>query len=294
MVEEKRVVAFVGMPAVDTQGASVEYLEEKDVPVVGGVLGNPVWGTSPILFPQGIASTQKARMLMHAAATSGKTKYAFIAIPESPREAIVKTLRSGAAEEAGIEVVFDAEIPVGAPDYTVVCRDAQRAGVELMTIAADFDTQAKVTESCARQGFNPIYVTTGTAEEVLELAGENVEGAIGLYRVVPWMADEPADLVVWRQAMEANGLEIGPASLQGWVSGRILEEALRRIDGEVTPQAVAEALRGLDGEDLDGLVAPLGFGSSPTEPNPGSSCFWPLVAREGAWAPAEAGRVCLP
>jgi branched-chain amino acid transport system substrate-binding protein len=296
MVEQQGVVAFAGMPAVDTQAASLMYLERAGVPVVGGVLGNAVWGTSPILFPQGIAATQKDRMLMYAAATTGKSRYAFIGIPESPRDAIVKRLRNGPAKEAGIEVVFDAGIEAGAADYTDVCRAAQRAEVELMTIAADFKTQAKMIESCARLGFNPIYVTTGTAtaDELLRLGGEHLEGAIGLSRAVPWMADEPAALLVWREAMEANGLEAGQSSLLGWVSGRILEETLRRIDGDITPPAVAEALRGLDGEDLDGLVAPIGFGASPSEPNPGSSCFWPLVAKDGAWAPAEAGRVCLP
>ncbi len=65
-----------------------------------------------------------------------------------------------------------------------------------------------------------------------------MEGAIGLSRTAPWIADEPADLKVYRQAMKANGLKIGAASVDGWVSGRILEKALRRIDGEVTPKAL--------------------------------------------------------
>src|SRR5205807_8189882 len=47
MVEQERVVAFAGMPAVDTQGASVKYLESKGIPVVGGVIGNQVWGRAP-------------------------------------------------------------------------------------------------------------------------------------------------------------------------------------------------------------------------------------------------------
>jgi branched-chain amino acid transport system substrate-binding protein len=297
MVEQKRVVAFAGVPATSTQGASVEYLEEKGVPVVGGNLGNFVWGTSPILFPQGIGATQKARMLMHAAAISGKTKFAFLGIPESAREMLVKVFKGGVAAEAGIEVVFDAGIPAGASDYSEVCLAARDAGVELMTIAADFNTLANVMESAARtDGFSPTWVMTGTgtSQKILDLAGEHAEGAIGLCRTVPWMADQPADLEVWRAAMKANGLNSDAVTLLGWVSGRILEEALRRIDGEISPSAVADVLRSLGGEDLDGLVAPIGFGSSPTEPNPGSNCFWPLVVKNGAWAPAETGRLCLP
>jgi branched-chain amino acid transport system substrate-binding protein len=295
MVEQKHVVAFAGMPAATTQRASVAYLEEQGVPVVGGSLGNAVWGTSPILFPQGIAAQRKGRMLMRAAATSGKTRYAFIGQPELSRDATLKALRS-AAEEVGIEVALTSEIQAGAPDATEVCLAAKRAGIELMTIAAEFPTQVQVIESCTRQQFNPIYVTTGTTtdQELLDLVGEQMEGAIGLSRTAPWMAEEPADLVVYREAMQAHGLKIGAASLDGWVSGRILEQALRRIDAPATPQAVAEALRGLGGEDLDGLVAPLGFSSSATSPNPGASCFWLLVARHGTWVPAEAGRLYLP
>lgn len=164
MVEQKQVVVFAGIPATTTQGASVTYLEEKGVPVVGGSLGNAVWGTSPILFPQGIAGWQKARMLMHAAATSGKTRYAFIGQPEPSREATLKALRE-AAEEVGIEVAFASEIQAGAPDYREVCLAAKRAGIELMTIAAEFNTQVKVIESFVRQQFSPIYVTTGTTTD---------------------------------------------------------------------------------------------------------------------------------
>jgi branched-chain amino acid transport system substrate-binding protein len=295
MVEQQHAVAFVGMPAATTQGASVTYLEEQGVPVVGGSLGNAVWGTSSILFPQGIVATQRARMLMHAAATTGKTRYAFIGEPEPSREATLKALRR-AAQEVGIEVAVTREIPPDALNYTEVCFAAKQAGVELMTIAAAFPTQVKVIESCVRQQFSPIYVTTGTTtdQELLDLVGEHMEGAIGLSRTAPWMAEEPADLVVYREAMQANGLKIGAASLDGWVGGRILERALRCIEGEVTRDIVAEALRSLGGEDLDGLVAPLGFSSSASEPNPGANCFWPLVVRHGAWVPAEAGRLGLP
>jgi len=296
MVEQERVVAFAGMPAVDTQGASVKYLESKGIPVVGGVIGNQVWGTSPILFPYGIAGTQRARMLMRAAATSGKTRYAFVSISATTLESVLRSLRAGPAKEAGIEIVFDAVIEAGAPDYANVCSAAAGARVELMTIEADLTTQAQVVESCARQGFRPVYVTTGTStdQKLLELAGKQLEVAIGISRTVPWMADRPADLNTYRRAMKAAGLGVNAETLAGWVSGRILERALRRIKGEITPMTVAQALRGLGGQDFDELVAPLGFSALPTEPNPGSRCFWPLIARNGVWAPARGGRLCLP
>ena len=296
MVEQRGVVAFAGMPAADTQDASVEYLEAKGVPVAGGVLANPAWGTSPILFPQGMGGQQKLRLLTRAAATSGKTRWAFIGLLESDVDATARASRSRAAEEAGIQVVFDGQIYPGAPDAAELCRSAKRAGAELMSIAAGPGIQATVVESCARERFHPIYVIPppATDQEVLDLVGDEMEGAIGTSWTVPWMADEPADLPVWRAAMNANGLPSDRRSLLGWVSGRLLEEALRSIDGEITPQTTADALRRLDGTDLGGLLAPLDFGSTPTEPNPGSNCFWTVIAKDGAWTPAKDGRICLP
>ena len=66
---------------------------------------------------------------------------------------------------------FASEIQAGAADYTVLCLAAKRAWIELMTIAAEFNTQVKVIESCVRQQFSPIYVTTGTTtdQELLDL-----------------------------------------------------------------------------------------------------------------------------
>jgi branched-chain amino acid transport system substrate-binding protein len=295
MVERKGVVAFAGSPAHATQQASVEYLEDKGVPVAGGVIGSPVWGTSPILFPQGVAGSDKADMLMRVAATSGKTRYGYLGVNADARAQTVTALEGGAAARAGLEVVFDAGIEVDAADYTDVCLAAQRAGVEILTIGAFPATLAKITESCARQQFHPTYVTSGssTTQEILDLTGDEMEGAIGPARTPPWTADQPADLHVWREAMAADGIEANFASLLGWTSARLLEAALHRVDGEITPAAVAEALRSLDGDDLGGLVAPLGFGSSPAEPNPGATCFWSVVAQNGAWVPAKEGRICL-
>ena len=97
MVEQRGVVALAGMPAADKQDASVEYLEGKGVPVAGGVLANPAWGTSPILFPQGMGGQQKLRLLTRAAATSGKTRWAFIGLLESDVDATARASRSRAA-----------------------------------------------------------------------------------------------------------------------------------------------------------------------------------------------------
>jgi branched-chain amino acid transport system substrate-binding protein len=209
LVEQKHVVAFVGNPAVDTQPASVRYLEENGVPAIGGALGNEMWGRSPMLFPHGIAEVQRARMLMQTAALTGKHKFAFLAIPKNPRQMIIKALTSGPAQEAGIQVVFDAVVENEA-DNTAACLGAEQAGVEIVTVAAPFEILANVMESCARVGFKPSYVMTGTltSPQLITAAGKDAEGAIGPSRFLPWEGDKPAELKTYRQIMNTHTVSI--------------------------------------------------------------------------------------
>jgi branched-chain amino acid transport system substrate-binding protein len=297
MVEQKHVIAFVGNPAVDTQPASVRYLEEKGIPTIGGSLGNAIWGRSPMLFPHGIAETNRARMLMQAAALTGKHKFAFLTVPKNPRAMIIQALNSGPAQEAGIEVVFDAAVNEGAnADNSSVCLEAQKAGVEIVTVAGDFETIASVMTSCAKSGFKPAYVTTGTitSPQYLTAVGKNAEGSIGVSRFLPWEGDKPAELKTYREIMKSHGLQLNQATLGGYISARIFEEAVKRSKGKVTSASLTRALRSLNGSDLNGLVAPLGFSASSGEFNPGSLCFWPLIVKNGEWRPMPGkDKVCL-
>lgn len=307
MVEEKHVVAFVGVPTPHTQSASTEYLEEKGVPVIGGIVGEPPWGESPILFPHAISAANKARVLLATAASTGKSKYAFVGINthghghagQPSIDEFVDGFKAGAAAEMGIELTYEAQFEPDAPDteYARVCREAKASGAEMMTILTDFTVQKKVVDACVKEQFTPVYVATGTTtdQRLLDLIGAPMEGAVGLSRTAPWMGDQPADLEVWRKAMAANQLPANSTTLQAWASGRILEVAMTMgVPGEVTAAGIATALRGITGADLRGLIAPLGFGRSATEPNPGSKCYWVLVAKNGKWTPTDKGRSCLP
>jgi hypothetical protein len=235
-------------------------------------------------------------MLMRAASISGKSRYAYVSISPQALEGVLRSLNAGPAKEFGIEIVYTKAVSAGASDYSEVCRAAAGARAELMTIAADFATQTQVLESCTRVGFTPVYVTTGslTDQRLLETSGKHLDGAIGMTRTVPWFLDQPADLTTFRSAMKAAGLEVNASTLGAWASGRIFEQAIRGINGEISPKTVAQALRALNGQDLGGLVAPLRFSSSPSQPNPGANCFWPLVAKNGAWTVVGGGKTCLP
>ena len=53
LVENRKVVAFVGTAAATTVAAGKSYLEQMKVPVVGSGDGSPTWQSSPMHFPVG-------------------------------------------------------------------------------------------------------------------------------------------------------------------------------------------------------------------------------------------------
>jgi Periplasmic binding protein len=135
---------------------------------------------------------------------------------------------------------------------------------------------------------------TLTSPQLITAASKNAEGTIGPSRFLPWESDKPAELKTYRQIMNTEGLQLNQATLSGYISARVFEEAIKRIRGEVTPAAVERALRSHNGSDLGGLVAPLGFSTSSSEPNPGATCFWPLIVTNGKWQPmAGKDKVCV-
>lgn len=309
MVENKGVVAFVGVPSPNTLEESLDYIEDKGVPFIGGIVGEHPWGESPMLFPHAITGTDKARALVYTAAATGKKKYAFIGVDTHGKghpgqhsiDEFVDGIQAGAGKEFGVDLVYKGEFELTAPDseYARVCNGAKQAGADMMTILTDFNTQAKVIKVCERLGYKPTYVSTGTTtdQKLVDIVGAPMEGALGLSRTAPWMGDEPVDLKVWRQAMQKHKLPTNSNTLQAWASGRILEVAMMMRGssaGELDSAAIADALRKINGADLRGLIAPLGFGTSASKPNPGTSCFWLLKVTNGTWAPTGDGRVCLP
>ena len=52
-VTQDHVIAFVGQLVPLTASASLSYLQQQNIPVIGGDASSQTWWQSPVMFPQG-------------------------------------------------------------------------------------------------------------------------------------------------------------------------------------------------------------------------------------------------
>jgi hypothetical protein len=97
MVENKKVVAFVGIQPGANAEAIRPYLEEKRVPAVGGDLGTAHWHQSPMFFGQGSTIDTAVLAIARTAAQLNKKKIAALYCA-SLRSAQISTTRCKRAQ----------------------------------------------------------------------------------------------------------------------------------------------------------------------------------------------------
>src|SRR5207253_75515 len=91
------------------------------------------------------------------------------------------------AKALGFNHVYRARASIAQPDFTAECLSSRNAGVEVLLVALDQNSVARVAVACARQGFHPIFALPGQVVSD-ELAGDpNLAGAVGQSAVFPYV-----------------------------------------------------------------------------------------------------------
>ena len=166
MVEQDKVVAFIGTYLVTTTPAVTPYLEQVGVPMIGGPGGNEIEDHSPMVFNPQIGSDEALGHAIHLAVTSqsDKRKMAILYCREASS---CKQQRDRALQFAplyGMTVVYEAQVSIAQPDFTAEVISARNAGAEIVTMLTDEQTIVRVARSAHRQGWNPVVTGTYTAD----------------------------------------------------------------------------------------------------------------------------------
>lgn len=103
-----------------------------------------------------------------------------------------------------------------------------------------------------------IFVLADTAPGLLlKVAGAEAARGVGIAQIYPNPAGRTKALVrEFQAAMKAAYPDMSsyaPFQLEGYVSARVLVEAMRRIRGEITPASLARTLQTMGEMDFDGL-----------------------------------------
>ena len=299
-VEEKGVVAFVYNAASLAGQASVDYLTEKRIPVLGADGSESWFLDSPMFFPQTTAGDRLWDVAAGGAQWKlnelGITKVGVISCSDG-----IQVCEDGrrvlpqAAPKFGQQVVYNGQGSLAQPDYTANCLAAQSAGAQFIYVVLDGNSLQRLARSCANANYRPLY-SVGQQIQLDTVAQDpNLQGSIGTTVVAsPYGSGNPAvDEFRAAMAQYSPDTSLSGSPVLGWSSGKMLEAAAQRLSNPPTSDDILNGLWSLNGNDLNGLVLPLQFTKDQNASPP--ACWWEIIINDKAYQSANDGqRHCAP
>jgi branched-chain amino acid transport system substrate-binding protein len=301
LVEKDGAIAFLAEFAPTARSAYADYMREKRIPVISGDQATTEFSTNPMYFPAGSNALVEVYGAIYEGKRLGAKRLAMLYCAEIAGCKVATTVARQAAQEQGVDYVYEGSISVAQPDYTAECLQARRAGADFVYPLGDPNTFARFARSCDRQGYHPMYMAV-SAEQNDDLAkATGIQGGlIGAQPQISWFQREGTPgLAEFTQAMDkyAPGATArGQAVMTGWVAGKMVDKAL--LDARPLPATVqaADILRGLwsfKQETLGGLIPPMTFEAE--KPAPVGNCWFANAVVNGKWvAPHGVTPTCPP
>jgi branched-chain amino acid transport system substrate-binding protein len=296
LVEQKSVIAFVGNLTPLSLSGGLSYLQQKGVPIVGGDLVHPAWISSPIVFPQGLASDLGAAASMQQGVKVARQR----GLPNPDRTAMfvceVEACTSAGGSVAahngeGYNLVYRPNISIVQTNFANECMQAKSQNVGVVFVAGAGATLEAAANSCHDQGYSPQFVTYSLAIQDSISGNPNLEFAVGASPTFPWML-KTGPAAEYGDALKryAPNLVTSGASSQVWTAGKLLEAASTKLPANPNSSDIIAGLRTLKGNNLGGLALPLTF--SGTGANNQKGCYFLVQVLNKKWT-APHGFDCL-
>jgi branched-chain amino acid transport system substrate-binding protein len=295
MVEQDHVIAFVGIVNALTQPTVAPYLQQMGVPAVGGLDFESAWFTNPMYFPTGGDPRIQIDGAMKDGIASGHTKVGVVVCVEVPficnpvTQAVQKD-----THELGGSLVYNATASIAQPDYTTVCLDAKKAGVNNFVLGLDPASIDRLVDDCANQDFHPHYTTTSLLAQPALRDTKNTVGLTFAGPVFPYMVRSAATSQFDQAMIASTGQQ--PDNEQealGWTAGLLMSEASKDLPAKPTSSDVLAGLYQIHNETFGGLTSPLSFTRG--QPTPSPTCYYLItVGTNGFDAPSGLQPHCLP
>ena len=241
-------------------------LEQEKLPVLGlRTLGLDV--EHPLVFSLQAPTQLELAKLFEQLATVGFKRIALL--HEEGAKNVVDSVQALVVKNAGMSLVAKAGYPAGTARSTAAAEQlAANAGVQAVVMVASGPAAAAFIESYRTAGGTAqLFAHSGADIEQLakRLAEEHTRG-LAIAQVVP--NPYKINLRLTREFNEAyraaqaegtaSGLPVSYSMMEGYLAGRVLVEAVRKLGPRPSREALVNALESLGGFDLGGLR--LGFG----------------------------------
>ena len=295
LVERHGVVAFLGNVETLSGPTGREYLEAKQIPVIGMSGGEPWAYQSPMYFPQMSVGPLLTATAYASAGTQavpmGKEKLGIAACTEVQLCRDFAAAASRIAPRWGFKPVYDATISLAQPDFTAECIAARNAEVETFIVAADNNTIRRVAASCARQAFTPLFSAPAVAVlDDMKNDPNLKDNFVSATSTFPYFQNNTPATAEFADAKKKFGsqLKYSDGLSSAWAAGKIFEKAAVRIPEPPTSAAILQGLWAIKNDTFGGITAPITYNQG--RPATPAFCWFNLALQKGAWT-SEGGFV---
>jgi branched-chain amino acid transport system substrate-binding protein len=297
LVEQNHVLAIVGAVAPLAGNASVAYLTQHQIPVIGSEGGSNWFYQSPVYFPQITTGDPALAGFVAAGAAvgkpQGKTQLASITCIEVALCSDLYKQAPALAQHYGVNLVYRGQASLTQPDFTSICQAAQQAGANLVAAGMDTNSIVRILKACQSIGYHPLYFTGGPLATPGLAADSQAEGLVDVSYNIPFIRTDHPAVAAMQAALKqyAPGVQPSTGTMAGWVAGTLLQTAAQHLAEPPTSQSLLQALWAIKNNDLGGITEPLTFaqGQNATP----QVCFWTMQIHAGGFAPVGSpNRVC--
>jgi ABC-type branched-subunit amino acid transport system substrate-binding protein len=282
-----------------TAPAGAEPVAKHKVPVIGGFGANAIFYEDPNWFPSG--AFQQTMYPYHAMAYGKNafkyTKVGLVYINVPQGQGGARYTRQY-APRLGLDIVYDSAFSPVEPDFTAYIVKLKQAGAQMVIFPGAQDHVIRFLKAAEQQGYEGKLIAPLTAYDptIGPAVGSYTDGH--LYTVInhaPLELSEPGAVARYRNALKKffPGVVPNTYSLDGWIYGEILEEAIKRLEGrDATRDSLATSLRTF--KDWQGSFnPPLTFVDGPQKALV-NGCDSILAAKpDGSYVPDSPRFVCF-
>jgi ABC-type branched-subunit amino acid transport system substrate-binding protein len=259
LADEDKVVAVFGGIEGGPCVASMRVATDRKVPLVACMAGSPELRDpfQRYAFPVRAAHFDEFARLIDTALTYGRNRIAFLhSDSDTGRQHLANVRKLLAAHRLELALA----VPLaGEPQPAKIAAALQAAGIQAMFNHGSYAQYAAVIREVKKLGHDIQFLAVNSgAQQMVRLLGQDATGLI-FTQVVPYpWRSVPSVVKEFREEFKASapGNDISFSALEGFISAKVLVEALRRAARPGRPldrEALLAALETMQPYDAGGL-----------------------------------------
>ena len=289
LINENAVFALVGEVGTPTSNAAQPIATEAGVPFIGPFTGaaflrNPSLGN--VINIRGSYDQETEAWIGHLTTDLGVSRIAILYQDDTFGRAGLSGV-SKAMEKRGMKLVAEGTFERNTTAVKTALLAIRKAGPEAVVMVGSYKPCAEFIKLAHRLKLDAVFVNISFvgANALAKELGEDGKGVV-VTQVVPFPGDMSIPLVVrYQKALKTANpdAQIGFVSLEGYMVGRLIIEALGKVKGPVTRAGLLSTIKEVGTFDLGGIT--LSYG--PDDNQGMDQVFFTVIRADGSFKPVD-------